>query len=130
MNRYWLIVFITALLGFASCRRFDPPQCDLKATAFRPDTLFIFNAVVTDDGGMPYLADKGYCMSFSSEPSFSDPLTGITSISRSNEELAFSWEMEFPMRDTIYYIRAYAKNNAGIGYSNVIRVSTKSEDYE
>lgn len=127
MNRYWIFIIILSLFCGISCQKMDAPKCEFMDVYYRQDTAMIFcSATVTNNGGMSYIAEKGYCYSFNPDPSHLDSQTIFESVSKT-EEFFFEWTMDVDVFDTIYYIRAYVKNNAGTGYSKVMPVSTRIE---
>jgi uncharacterized protein (TIGR02145 family) len=90
-------------------------------------TAFKIDGEVTDDAGSN-VTDRGICFGTSPEPTTDD-----TKLSYGNGTGIFTCEVSGLNPDTRYYIRAYATNSGGIGYSvEKIAVTSNEEvsDYE
>ncbi|MEE4197546.1 MAG: fibronectin type III domain-containing protein [Bacteroidales bacterium] len=68
---------------------------------------------ISDDGGLEIL-ETGFCWDTLGNPTIDDNL-----ISLGSGLYNFSTDMEGLIEHTTYYVRAYAKNNLGVQYSNI-----------
>jgi len=50
--------------------------------------------------------------------------TTVVTLNNSCYDEQFEWTYDLPMVDTVYYVCAYVKTNAGISYSEIDSVST------
>ncbi len=85
--------------------------------------VFITSAIggegdVIDDGGATVI-EKGVCWSDSESPTIEDNRRSI-----GNGLGSFAFYIEHLSAQTMYYVRAYAKNHAGVGYGNQITFVT------
>lgn len=81
---------------------------------------FSVTGEISSTGGLP-LSDYGHCWSTSPNPTVSDSKTSFGSRSSSG---SYSSEVSGLAAGTTYYVRAYAVNSKGTGYSGQIAVST------
>jgi len=81
------------------------------------------NGAVTDEGNSGVI-EFGFCWSRSSSPTIDDSFVEGWNINMLNEFYAYITNLE---SSTTYFIRAYAKNNEGIGYSSVLSITTLCE---
>ena len=76
-------------------------------------------AIVDDDGGSA-ITERGVCWNLSGNPNFSD--NHVTHFENSVGE--YICQINGLEHNTTYYVRAYAKNEKGIGLGNVIPFTT------
>lgn len=124
---YYLIVLFIAFF-FSACERFDPPEIKLQ-TVNHGDTLHSFYGAIIDGGGSENFNLKGCVYGLMNEPTLLKEDCKFFEVDGYQKRWFFQWEMRtrdyFSVPDTVYYVRAYVKTNAGIGYSNPVRVETK-----
>ncbi len=83
----------------------------------------VLSASLIYDGGSE-ISERGFCWSTDRSPTIiNDYITDTTSMNELND---FSSLVEDLQKNTTYYIRAYAKNEFGIGYGNEISFKTKT----
>jgi hypothetical protein len=76
---------------------------------------------VTNQGGAT-ITERGVCYSTNANPTITDSL--LLSVSGTD---SFSVNLTGLLSNTIYYIRAYAKSGAGVGYGNEISFTTLNQ---
>jgi len=74
----------------------------------------VSGGIITDDGGAD-VTERGVCWNISENPTVEDSLTIETWDSVS---LSFTSNLTGLSPNTMYFVRAYATNSAGIGYGN------------
>lgn len=127
MNRIFFLFSLVVLSTFISCRRFDPPISELRSIPAEDSLFTHFYVIITDGGGYDIFNEKGYCYAFHENPNVLDIKNStIVPLTSPYKDWFFDWEMNFPTPDTTYYLRAYVKNNAGIGYSNMLTIDTRT----
>lgn len=77
--------------------------------------------IITSDGGSP-VTDRGVCWSTTNNPIVTGSHT-----SNSNGEGTFTSSIVELTKNTIYYVRAYATNNAGTIYGNEVSFTTSTD---
>jgi uncharacterized protein (TIGR02145 family) len=97
-----------------------PPIVIIDTNYSINSTSVTVRAIVTHSGGDP-IQNKGFCWATSPNPTLASNDTNVVS----SADL-FSHIITGLNPDTTYYIRAFATNNAGTGYSNDIQVLTPS----
>ena len=124
---YYYLITLFILFSFSGCERFAPPEIKLQVVN-QGDTLQNFYAIITDGGGETEFYKKGCVYGFSTEPTLLDGKSTSFEMASYQKSWFFDWSMPvaswFWTPDTTYYVRAWVKNNAGIGYSNSVRVKT------
>jgi len=107
-----------SLIFLISCDRYDPPVVSEPWVMELGSTRVILSGYVLSDGGSA-VTSRGVCWSLSENPSISGSKTkegaGLGS---------FSTEVRALIPLTTYYVRSYAENRAGIGYSKVTSFTT------
>lgn len=79
------------------------------------------NGLIQNNGGLP-ITEQGFCYSaFNQSPNLLNVV-----IANNSGNLNFSNLLSNINENTTYYIRAYAKNLQGIGYGNVITLTTNN----
>ena len=79
------------------------------------------NGVILFDGGMP-ISEQGFCYSkITASPTVANSVIVNASGTANFTELITGLE-----DNSTYYVRAYAKNLQGIGYGNVVTITTKN----
>jgi len=128
MKKRYYLIFLLIFPLFSSCQRFYPPEIKLQMIN-QGDTLHAFYAIIIDGGGSERFNEKGCIYGFKTENTIIDGVSNIFKVESSEKEWFFDWSMSatehFYVLDTIYYVRAWVKTNAGIGYSNPVRIETK-----
>ncbi|MEG1556616.1 MAG: hypothetical protein RR356_07830 [Bacteroidales bacterium] len=117
MKKYYFYLFTIIFFCVSSCQKFEPATCDLQTKYIGIDSVFC-TATIQNDGGCTYFTEQGYCYSFLPNPSHTSTRTTIEKLVKGTTDTKFTWIMTPQEKDTAYYIRAYVKTNAGIGYSN------------
>jgi len=96
------------------------------------DTLYHFYGIIIDGGGDNFFKSKGYIYGFNNEPTLLDGKSTSFEIISYQNKWHFDWAMpvkwHFVVPDTVYYVRAWVKTNAGIGYSNPVRIKSPSRE--
>jgi hypothetical protein len=77
---------------------------------------------ITSDGGLVIL-EKGLCWSKNTNPTINDNVT-VLGADKEN----YIADIKGLTENTTYYVKAYAKNNIGIGYGNEISFKTNPPD--
>ncbi len=112
------LLSLSPLIFMISCDRYDPPLVSEAWVMELSSTSVTLNSYVLSDGGSA-VTSRGVCWSISENPTISGNKTikgaGLGSFSTEISELT-------PL--TTYYVRSYAKNRAGIGYSKVTSFAT------
>lgn len=114
------LILITTFVG---CQKFEPATVEITSCSADGKTMF-GSARVTEDGGCTYFIEQGYCYSLLDTVSATEIYTTMVPVAYSTKEPTFTWKEELPMADTVYYVKAYVKTNAGIAYSKTHTVST------
>lgn len=110
-------------LCIAGCQKFQLATVELKDCSANGKTM-TGTAVITDNGGCTYFIEQGFCYSIFDKVSASDVYTTVVTLNRATYDEQFEWSYDLPMVDTVYYVCAYVKTNAGISYSETTPVST------
>ncbi|MCJ7802706.1 MAG: fibrobacter succinogenes major paralogous domain-containing protein, partial [Candidatus Marinimicrobia bacterium] len=116
-----ITIFLILLLFIAGCKK----EVELPVVTtehVEATTIFIKSAVgkgsVVDDGGGTVI-ERGACWSTIENPTVDD-----NRFVNGNGLGSFDIYMEGLSANTLYHLRAYAKNQAGIGYGNQILFTT------
>ena len=129
MKKIYCLIPMLILFFFSSCERFDPPEIKLQMTNEK-DSLYTFYAIIINGGGKESFRSKGCVYGLINEPTLIKKECNSFEIESPQENWFFEWSMLaedcFPIPDTTYYVKGFVKTNAGIGYSNFVRVETKS----
>lgn len=126
MNKFWFNAF--AIIGamfmlFSSCKKDDvddkniPVLSTTKVTKITQTTAMT-GGNITDDGGAS-ITTRGVCWSTSQNPTINDSKTEDGKGAGS-----FTSSITGSEPNTTYYVRAYATNSEGTGYSNIISFTT------
>lgn len=121
------ILFLLIACAIVGCRDFYPAQIALAVDYNAESGEALCTSQITDDGGCPFFTEQGICYGHYPEPSHIDGYSDIKIIKELTEDLEFSTLINLPLTDTVYYVRTYVKTNAGIGYSDIVEVSTYLE---
>lgn len=126
------ITLFLLLIGciLVGCRDFYPAQMKLSVDFNHENSMATAVGEIVDDGGCSFFTEQGICYGFYPEPSHIDGYSQIKIVEEQTEETQFSIQIPLPIKDTIYFMRAYVKTNAGIGYSEIVEVSTKIPEEE
>lgn len=79
---------------------------------------FVASGEVIDDGGAE-VTEMGFCWSTAPDPTIDDDVLTVVV-----QEGAFTGEISGLNSETLYYVRAFAVNAAGVGYSENMEVAT------
>ncbi|MBO7445453.1 MAG: hypothetical protein IKR77_04290 [Bacteroidales bacterium] len=123
MKKIIALCLAVTLFCMTGCQKFKPATVELKACSANGKTL-TGTAVITDNGGCTYFIEQGFCFSLFKKLSASDVYTTVVTLNNSCYDEQFEWTYDLPMVDTVYYVCAYVKTNAGISYSEIDSVST------
>lgn len=133
---YYHLIPLFIIFFLSSCQRFDPPGIKLQMTN-QKDSIYTFYSVIINGGGCEYFNEKGCVYGLNSEPTRIDGASRFFNIKSNEEDWFFSWTMAvrdsaeryFKVPDSTYYVyvRGWATTNAGIGYSNPMKVEIKIE---
>lgn len=115
-----LVVFLNLLLFtiFACKKNPTIPKLTTEAVSGITQTSAVSGGVVIDDGGIPII-NRGLCWGTSQNPDTSNSKTiekGSTGF--------FSSQLTSLISGTLYYVRAYATNEAGTGYGGQVSFTT------
>ncbi|MCR4965670.1 MAG: hypothetical protein K6A41_08460 [Bacteroidales bacterium] len=123
MKNFFVLCFVALALCISGCQKFQPATVELKECIADGKTM-TGTAVITDNGGCTYFIEQGFCFSIFDTLSVSDVYTTTEVVNKSTFDEQFEWTFDLPMTDTVYYVCAYVKTNAGISYSKTEAVST------
>jgi len=127
LNNYKAFVVILLAVALVGCQKFEPVKCEI--TSCVSDGMNMTgSARITDDGGTSHFAEQGFCYSLYDTLSATQVYTTMVPVVYSTDSLEFSWSYKLPMADTVYYVCAYVKNNAGIAYSETKQISTSTKN--
>jgi uncharacterized protein (TIGR02145 family) len=120
----YFIYFYLTILIVSSCKKLEKiaklPTVYLIGASKISNTSIDVMGQFTWNGDSPLLA-RGVCYSLLENPTVSDSIIEI------NEDVSdFKLTISGLTKNTNYYIRAFAKNIAGIGYSESIKVKTSN----
>lgn len=127
LNSYKAFVVILLVVALIGCQKFEPVTCEITSCV-SDGTDMTGSARITDDGGTSHFAEQGFCYSLYDTLSATDVYTTMVPVVYSTDSLAFSWSYNLPIADTVYYVCAYVKNNAGIAYSKSKKISTSTNN--
>lgn len=118
-----VIIILFVVLTLSDCTKKEKkiviPSLSTKTPTSITETSATIGGFVSSDGGSTII-ERGVCYSTNQDPSASD-FTVIEGGGTGNFEcLLTSLDP-----NTMYYVRAYALNNAGIGYGNEISFTTQ-----
>lgn len=122
---YYARAFATNIVGTAYGEEFSVPTNPYTVPYVITDAptdisyrTITANAHVNDDGGQE-ITERGICYSTSQNPTISD-----NKILNNGSTGLYSCPIEGLTAGTTYYIRAYAINNIGVGYGNIVQTAT------
>jgi hypothetical protein len=118
----YTVVAIAALLMFAAgCKKDsgNPPTVTTGVVTNISATGARVGGMVTDDGGLA-VTERGVCWSTTGEPGIGDYKANDGSAGTGS----FSANLSGLTGNTVYYVRAYALNGAGVGYGDVRTFTT------
>jgi hypothetical protein len=117
--------FLTIIAFYSSCKKTTPDpkpklsDITLISKDIYSNTIQIKASVLNE--GTSAVSERGFCYNTFGNPSVSD-----TKVSRQFGQGDFSYTIQGCSIDSIYYIKAYAVNSAGISYSSELKVEFKS----
>ena len=123
-----LVLCVSAMFLLTGCVKFGTAVSEISTYSYKDRQLTI-NAIVTDNGGCDYYMEQGFCFRQDTFPNLNDVFTTQVIVNTHSEADTFTAKFSLPIEDTTYYVCAYVKNNAGLSYSNVKKISTHPEDY-
>ena len=127
IKRLTALCFCTVIM-LTGCTKFGTAVSEISSYNYQNRQLTI-NAIITDNGGCDYYMEQGFCYRMNTFPSLNDVFSTQVIVNTHSETDTFSATFSLPEIDTSYFVCAYVKNNAGLSYSNVKRISTHPEDY-
>ena len=118
---YLLSIFAYFLFVFTSCKKDEPDLpvvTTIEANNITTSTAICGGEITSDGGGE--IKERGVCWSTSDNPTIADSITTDGKVIGK-----YSSRMSGLSAGTIYYVRAYATNEAGTAYGNSISFITK-----
>jgi hypothetical protein len=122
-------VIFTLLICFSCTKKTEttpepvsplPTVQTIAATNVSADS--VVSGITISATGTTAITESGLCISTSANPSISDFFSKSKLVNKGTETLKF-----FNLQaNTTYYLRAYAKNNAGIAYGNQVEFTTSA----
>lgn len=110
--------FIFLILFISACQKTKIPVLTTK-TATEVTNYSAFSGGIIEDDKIGTITEKGVCWSTHNNPSINDSYAISTSAGLSFETILTSLSP-----NTTYYYRAFATNDAGTGYGNVLSIKT------
>ncbi len=131
-NISWIIVLLfigISLLCTNGCKKEEgkaivSPVLFTSPVKYISDTSACCGGVIESAGGS-YISEQGIC--WGTEPA---PTTATNCISAEMDDSTFISCISGLKSNTLYYVRAYAINGAGIGYGDEVSFKTLSENSE
>ena len=115
-----LIIFFLPTIACKEFEQFEPALSTCVVESIADDNVRI-SAYILDDGGSPVIT-KGICWGASANPTIGDHVTDEGRGTGSFVSTISNLEA-----NTSYYLRAYATNKIGVGYSKVLKILTRTE---
>ncbi len=112
------ILFVFTLITASCKKKPDPPVITTEIITNITSTDAVSGGEVTDDGGSPVL-ERGVCWNTTNDPTINDNRT-----IESGDLGSFSSNISGLTPNTLYYVRAYATNEAGTGYGDELSFTT------
>ena len=128
VSRFTILLFAVVLLNF-SCEEVDLKEsinADLKiltdvSSQITDEDALSGGRIFSNGGGV--ISKRGVCWSTTSEPSINDSIT-TDSLGSKNGIGQFGSKLRNLKPNTNYYVRAYAINDKGVGYGNLVTFKT------
>lgn len=95
-----------------------------SGVCYSTDAQYV-NGNISNNGGS-ILTDYGFCYSTSPDPSILSSLISTSYIGNPNQFVDFQTTISGLTPNTTYYVRAYATNSVGAGYSNTASFTTRT----
>jgi uncharacterized protein (TIGR02145 family) len=115
--RFLAVILFT--LSFHSCKEEPgPPVLSTNEVIEITTSSALSGGAISDDSGAPIIS-RGVCWSNSENPTIEDNKTVVNV-----EAASFNSSLSQLLPKTKYYVRAYATNNAGTGYGNILSFTT------
>ena len=102
---------------------YEVPQITIANPTKYSFTTATIDCKVTFGGGLE-VTERGVCYSTTSNPTYSS-----SKVQNGSGLGAYSCELSNLSENTTYYVRAYAKNAEGIGYSEEVSFTTRTRTY-
>ena len=102
---------------------YEVPQITIVNPTKYSVSTAIIDCEVTFEGGLE-VTERGVCYSTTSNPTYSN-----SKVQNGSGLGAYSCELSNLSENTTYYVRAYAKNAEGIGYSREVSFTTRTRTY-
>ncbi len=102
---------------------YEVPQITIANPTKYSVSTAIIDCEVTFGGGLE-VTERGVCYSITSNPTYSND-----KVQNGSGLGAYSCELSNLSENTTYYVRAYAKNTEGIGYSREVSFTTRTRTY-
>lgn len=123
------VLLLLTTIFFASCSKFEPATVEITSITNTGKNVEC-TATIKDIGGCTHITEEGFCYSIFDTVLITETYTTTIpvayNLSADEDSLKFSLKETLPMADTVYYIRAYVKNNAGLSYSEPVKVRTSN----
>lgn len=120
------VLMLLLAVIFASCSKFEPATVEITSISNTGKNLEC-TATILDMGGCTHITEEGFCYSIFDTVAITEMYTTTIPVAYNlsvSDSLVFHLKEILPMADTAYYVRAYVKNNAGLAYSKVVKVTT------
>jgi uncharacterized protein (TIGR02145 family) len=113
-----VILFLSLIPSMGSCKKEEIPILNTAAITNVTTTSAISGGKIADNGSGT-IAQQGICWSTAENPTINDSKTsdGVSSS-------GFVSNLSGLTPNTTYYVRAYASNNVGTGYGNLVTFKT------
>jgi uncharacterized protein (TIGR02145 family) len=117
-----ILLIVSVFLGHSCAEKPVPPVVITIPVSAISYTLATSGGAVTSEGGAP-ISGRGLCWSTTTNPTITN--------SKSSENGGFgpfTSNITKLTANTLYYVRAYATNEAGTGYGNQVSFSTRQSE--
>jgi uncharacterized protein (TIGR02145 family) len=111
----------SSIITFYSCEKKSSPVVTISELTDIKPTAATVVANVVDEGGTP-VTSKGICWNTEGNPTIFNHRT-----SEEGSQQVFQSSVTLLSPNTIYYVRAYATNSEGVGYSSQFTLSTPDQ---
>ena len=120
MNKLFILkISAILIIGVLSCEKKEVPVVETSAITNITGNTAICGGTITDEGSGT-VVERGICWSTSNNPTIADNTTN-----EGGGAGTFMSNMDNLDAASTYYVVAYAKNEAGIGYGMTMSFKTK-----